>query len=705
MKKPLSNLTSVLVTAGLFFCVKVQAQVCPTFQAGIANIGGIINSYFQPSVSTLPSGSTSFTLLSGGTIYGASDNIAIGDLLLIIQIQDGAATDFGNTPTYGTIASTRAGQYEFVIATSAGTQAAGSMINFVRADGTSGGTYNEYVQSPTNPIGRQTYQIVKVPNYENVVLTNNLTALNWDGFRGGIVALRVLRNTDFNSSFGIDVMARGFRGAGATAVSGASVGEVYRSAVTTHGAVKGEGIAGTPSVVNTFEGVDAIATGTTYPNGSFMTGSPGNAGGGGKDDGPQPAICWYVADASDFNSGGGGGGNVGAGGRGGDSWCTGSAQFGLGGKSLSAYTERMFLGGGGGAGETQYEGEGFGGFGGGIVFFFTGTVTNTGVATAINADADFINRFNYDGIDYQSYSEAGGGGGAGGSVLAFSSGGLGSLSITARGGAGGNSTLDDPNILDSPTQSTYGEHGPGGGGGGGKIIHSVTSGTISVVGGEAGRFYAFFTASATVDVGTFGATDGVVGETASATSAPFPLPCLDILPVNLLSFTVTHLGNAAQLQWVTTSEAHNKGFEIQRSAEGVNWSTLGFVDAKSSNQTAQATYQFTDHLPYGGISYYRLKQIDLDDTYTYSGIARFANGATKAITVYPNPVSHQLSISGLSGKNTITITDVRGQVIIRLQTNGLATRAIDVSKLAYGTYFVTITNQQGLTQQFKVNKK
>ncbi len=701
MKKTLSNLSVLLFAFLISF--KVQAQVCPSFQTGTVNISGTINSYFQPSAATLAAGATSFTLLSAGTTYGADGAIAIGDLLLVIQMQDGTGTNFTNTAAYGTITSTLAGQYEFVIASSAGTQAGGSIISFVRADGTTGGLYNQYVQNPTNAAGRQIYQIVKVPNYENVLLTGNLTALNWNGLRGGIVALRVLRNTDFNTNFGINVAGRGFRGAGATAVSGISAGDIYRSTTTTHGAAKGEGIAGTPNVVNTFGGSTRVTTGTTYPNGSFMTGSPANAGGGGKDTGPQAASCDYTFNSSDFNSGGGGGGNVGAGGRGGNSWCTGATQFGIGGKSLSTYTQRMFFGGGGGAGESQDATQGFGGFGGGIVFFFTNTVSNTGVNTTINADGEAINRLADSGISYQSESEAGGGGGGGGSILAYSANGLASLAITARGSAGGNTVLFD-NTTFTPTQSPNGEHGPGGGGGGGKIIHSTTTGTVNVSGGAAGRFYAMFLAAASRDRGVFGAVAGSIGAIQTTATAPFPLPCSNILPVNLLSFTVTSASGEARLQWVTATETNNKGFEVQRSTDAVNWSSLNFVTTLSPNQLQQTTYNYTDAAPYNGISYYRLKQVDTDDAFTYSGIARFTKGNYEAITVYPNPVNDKLFISGLSGQNTIVITAVSGQTITSLQTNGLTTQNINVSKLASGTYFIAITNQQGITQTFKINK-
>jgi hypothetical protein len=49
------------------------------------------------------------------------------------------------------------------------------------------------------------------------------------------------------------------------------------------------------------------------------------------------------------------------------------------------------------------------------------------------------------------------------------------------------------------------------------------------------------------------------------------------LPITLLNFTVTKQGDNAQLNWSTSSEENNKGFEIQRSTDQSNWTVLNFI--------------------------------------------------------------------------------------------------------------------------------
>lgn len=530
----------LLLTIGCFLTgneLRAQSN-CVNVQSGTTNIGGVINSYFLPSNATVAVGATSLSI-AAGTQLGASGAITGGDLLLIIQMQDGVGTDFTNAATYGTVpGTTRAGQYEFVVATNAVTQTAGGTLNFRRANGTTGGLVNQYIQNPTNASGRQTFQVVKVPNYTNVLLVSTVTASNWEGNRGGIVALRVTGNTDFNSSFGINVAMLGFRGAGSNAVSGANAGAQFRDVSTLNtGSSKGEGICGTPSRVVGIRGVanTPTTTGVDYPNGGYMTGAPGNGGGGGKDSGPNAGICNYNSggtNTSDFNSGGGGGSNAGTGGHGGRCWCTGSNLWGLGGYSLNALSGRMIMGGGGGAGESQSEtNSSYGGYGGGMVFFFTGTVSNTNTNTVITANGDNANRSSFTlgatTIPVNALQNGGGGGGAGGSIYAYASGGsLGALVLTANGGDGGNvRSASTPNF--SPTQSPNDQHGPGGGAGGGKIYNTTTTGAVTVAAGVAGHFYNSATGSI-VDHGTFGATDGATGTITTSSATTVLSACISI---------------------------------------------------------------------------------------------------------------------------------------------------------------------------------
>jgi hypothetical protein len=89
------------------------------------------------------------------------------------------------------------------------------------------------------------------------------------------------------------------------------------------------------------------------------------------------------------------------------------------------------------------------------------------------------------------------------------------------------------------------------------------------------------------------------------------------LPIDLLSFTAKYQDGKVLLNWATGSEINNDYFTLERSRDAVSAEIIGFVDgAGNSSQTLH--YEFIDHDPLPGISYYRLKQTDYDGSFEYS---------------------------------------------------------------------------------------
>ncbi len=137
-----------------------------------------------------------------------------------------------------------------------------------------------------------------------------------------------------------------------------------------------------------------------------------------------------------------------------------------------------------------------------------------------------------------------------------------------------------------------------------------------------------------------------------------------VLPVSLVRFTGTKNNTINTLTWSTLTETNNKGFEILRSADGVQFTTLAFVASKADNgNSAQLIhYQLKDEQPLTTNNYYRLKQIDKDGKTTLSNIVLLkAGNATKleVAAVYPNPVKNNLTVlinTSTTEKATITIS-------------------------------------------------
>lgn len=101
---------------------------------------------------------------------------------------------------------------------------------------------------------------------------------------------------------------------------------------------------------------------------------------------------------------------------------------------------------------------------------------------------------------------------------------------------------------------------------------------------------------------------------------PFTLgsaTAMNPLPITLLHFTAIAQGNTVRCDWATVSEFDNDYFTVEKSANGVDFHAVGIVDAVG-NSRALVTYDLIDPTPFAGLSYYRLRQTDIDGTTTVS---------------------------------------------------------------------------------------
>ena len=441
---------------------------------GDVSDSGVLNSYFQPNDGTY--GPSSWTIGLDNR-RGANEDLEPGDLALVIQMQC-AEIDTTNTAAYGgddgtgrgysdPDGSCLAGQYEYVVA--------GPDTDNTRLDLSVSPLVETYIQESGTTPDRCTFQVIRVPQYNNITLTGDVTASYWDGNTGGVVVMDVVDELDWDGNT-IDVFGHGFRGAGAvewTGTADTNDPPDYRdnSNPLKH-SHKGEGIAGTPRYVHNQDTGNRVDLGSTwggYTDGDTARGAPGNAGGGGDN-----------RNGTRDNGGGGGGGNGGTGGYGGYGWKSGgwggvfgSSDFdlrGIGGAAFaSPAPNRVVMGGGGGAGGTNNDGNANprakGGAGGGIVIVRAGDMTGIGTVDAGGADGETM-----------PINDAGGGGGAGGSVVLMAyTGDLGTVTVNVKGGAGGDSALTGSNPA----------HGGGGGGAGGVVIRSGTA-TVNLSGGANG---------------------------------------------------------------------------------------------------------------------------------------------------------------------------------------------------------------------------
>jgi hypothetical protein len=170
------------------------------------------------------------------------------------------------------------------------------------------------------------------------------------------------------------------------------------------------------------------------------------------------------------------------------------------------------------------------------------------------------------------------------------------------------------------------------------------------------------------------------------------------LPVSWLSFAAVPNNNLVALTWQVANEQSNKGYEVQRSSDGVQFRRIGFVAAQSGGNSARTLqYSFEDRLPQAGTYYYRLRQIDKDGSVAYSKVVSVNwNAGTLRL---PNPLPASFAVGvGSPGRYQLRMTDAAGRVVhqqtLQLPENGsvLVTRP----SLAPGWYQVQLLAADGV---------
>lgn len=172
-----------------------------------------------------------------------------------------------------------------------------------------------------------------------------------------------------------------------------------------------------------------------------------------------------------------------------------------------------------------------------------------------------------------------------------------------------------------------------------------------------------------------------------------------ILPVTLTSFKgqYDHPANKVYLTWSTAQETNSKEFVVERSNDGRTYSAIGKV-AAAGNSNHPAAYNYTDEQPVFGVNYYRLKQVDVDEKATLSGIVKIITDKLGGFIAGPNPAHSTVTVYRQNNTEPVRIElmDVNGRLIKQVNmTAATASTPINVSRLSKGIYLLQLTTSKG----------
>ncbi|MGC4101987.1 hypothetical protein [Ferruginibacter sp.] len=202
------------------------------------------------------------------------------------------------------------------------------------------------------------------------------------------------------------------------------------------------------------------------------------------------------------------------------------------------------------------------------------------------------------------------------------------------------------------------------------------------------------------------ATGSVTSNSVSAFNNNFTIASTSwVLPLDIISFTGARNGNYNRLNWTIANEVNVLHYELQRSNDGTNFSTINVQNAKNNSGTEQ--YSYDDVAALQSKVYYRLKCVDMNGQVKYSGIVLIATAQAdhKDLYVVRNPVSDRIDIYAgdkVKGTYTYILTNTAGQVVqaatININYEGVHTIMLQ-SKLPKGIYMLVMRNADNVLQK------
>lgn len=198
-----------------------------------------------------------------------------------------------------------------------------------------------------------------------------------------------------------------------------------------------------------------------------------------------------------------------------------------------------------------------------------------------------------------------------------------------------------------------------------------------------------FTQTGAFDIDNFGTT----ASTANGT-----------LPVHFTAFDAKPSAGAVHLNWNVESEENLKGYNVERSLDGKNFAQIGSVAAAGQN-----SYSFDDTKSASGVSYYRIKSVDIDGKYMYSTtVSVKGTSASTILRAIPSLVQSDVIIQHETAAkgSQINVASEDGRIIKSVvPAIGTQQTVVNLSTANRGLYIIRFVNASGEMETVKVVKQ
>ena len=179
--------------------------------------------------------------------------------------------------------------------------------------------------------------------------------------------------------------------------------------------------------------------------------------------------------------------------------------------------------------------------------------------------------------------------------------------------------------------------------------------------------------------------------------APYLINFTSLLGASFTDFTIKKsVNNSALLSWSAFDKTGSVHFAVERSVDGVNFSTIGIVESeKNGTMTA---YSFTDNnLPEGTNSFYRVALVSNGTIHEYTSTLKLSAQVKSTLEIYPNPFKDRIAVKvslANAEKISVVVTDITGVILRRKAYAGAKGQNVfefdDLSTLPVSIYFIRV---------------
>jgi hypothetical protein len=174
-----------------------------------------------------------------------------------------------------------------------------------------------------------------------------------------------------------------------------------------------------------------------------------------------------------------------------------------------------------------------------------------------------------------------------------------------------------------------------------------------------------------------------------------------VLPLHIISISANRVTDGVIIHWQANQSGDSKQFELQRSFDGINFSTIQIVNAEESKKD-YTTNDYSDPAKNSTL-YYRIKETDVQEESYYSSVVRLSAKTNNAISIFPNPAKDKVVISGYikaDADMAIHIFDAAGKLVYKEewhQSPGDYSKMILVENFHKGIYWLRVVNDDWST--------